>query len=105
MTVPAVEVTTLSKAYSGVDPASRDVIMRRILQNFDDESLLLVWTHLIQDVEQIVDGVVTIFTQELRATRMALATAVGILLIVTAVATCVFAWWGARSVALHTSLR
>ena len=51
-------VYLLDEPISGVDPASRDVIMRGILQNFDDESLLLVSTHLIQDVEQIVDAVV-----------------------------------------------
>lgn len=51
-------VYLLDEPISGVDPASRDVILRGILENFDDDALLLVSTHLIQDVEQIVDSVV-----------------------------------------------
>lgn len=51
-------VYLLDEPISGVDPASRDVIMRGILQNFDEDALLLVSTHLIQDIEPIVDSVV-----------------------------------------------
>lgn len=52
------KVYLLDEPISGVDPASRDVILRGILQNFDDDALMLVSTHLIQDVESIVDSVV-----------------------------------------------
>lgn len=48
----------LDEPISGVDPASRDVILKGILSNFDEDSLLFVSTHLIQDVESIVDSVV-----------------------------------------------
>ncbi|MEV1291028.1 ABC transporter ATP-binding protein [Pseudonocardia sp. NPDC049635] len=51
-------VYLLDEPISGVDPASRDVILRGILQNFAEDALLLVSTHLIQDVEPIVDSVV-----------------------------------------------
>jgi len=51
-------VYLLDEPISGVDPASRDVILRGILGNLDDDALLVVSTHLIQDVEQIVDAVV-----------------------------------------------
>ncbi|MGB3732301.1 ABC transporter ATP-binding protein [Microbacterium sp.] len=51
------EVYLLDEPISGVDPASRDVILRGILQNFDEDALMLISTHLIQDVEQIVDSV------------------------------------------------
>lgn len=51
-------VYLLDEPISGVDPASRDVILRGILQNFDEDALMLVSTHLIQDVESIVDSVI-----------------------------------------------
>lgn len=51
-------VYLLDEPISGVDPASRDVILRGILSNFAEDALLFVSTHLIQDVEQIVDSVV-----------------------------------------------
>lgn len=51
------KVYLLDEPISGVDPASRDIILRGILSNFDDDALLLISTHLIQDVEQIVDSV------------------------------------------------
>lgn len=51
-------VYLLDEPISGVDPASRDVILRGIIQNFDDDALMVVSTHLIQDVEPIVDSVI-----------------------------------------------
>jgi len=51
------KVYLLDEPISGVDPASRDIILRGILSNFDEDALLLISTHLIQDVEQIVDSV------------------------------------------------
>ncbi|QIM15795.1 ABC transporter ATP-binding protein [Leucobacter insecticola] len=51
-------VYLLDEPISGVDPASRDVILKGILSNFAEDALLLVSTHLIQDVEAIVDSVV-----------------------------------------------
>lgn len=52
------QVYLLDEPISGVDPASRDIILRGILANFADDALMLVSTHLIQDVEPIVDSVV-----------------------------------------------
>lgn len=51
-------VYLLDEPISGVDPASRDVILKGIISNFAEDSLLFVSTHLIQDVEAIVDSVV-----------------------------------------------
>lgn len=51
-------VYLLDEPISGVDPASRDVILRGILTNFDEHALMIVSTHLIGDVEAIVDSVV-----------------------------------------------
>ncbi len=52
------KIYLLDEPISGVDPASREVILRGILTNFDEDALMLVSTHLIGDVESIVDSVV-----------------------------------------------
>lgn len=51
-------VYLLDEPISGVDPAARDVIMRGILTNFSEDALMLVSTHLIADIEHVVDSVV-----------------------------------------------
>ncbi len=51
----------LDEPIGGVDPATRDYILHTILSNFDsEESTLLVSTHLITDVENILDDVIFI---------------------------------------------
>jgi len=45
---------------AGVDPAARDVILETILKNFADGASLLISTHLIGDVESILDRVLFI---------------------------------------------
>lgn len=50
----------LDEPLSGVDPSTRDVIIRTILTNLNDDSGLLITTHLINDVEKILDEVVFI---------------------------------------------
>ena len=54
------EIYLLDEPIGGVDPAARDVILQTILANFNPESLLLISTHLIQDVEKILDEVIFI---------------------------------------------
>ena len=51
-------VYLLDEPLSGVDPAARDVILNGILRDFDPAALMLISTHLIADVESIVDSVV-----------------------------------------------
>lgn len=51
-------VYLLDEPISGVDPAARDVILSGVLRDFDPEALMLISTHLIADVEPIVDSVV-----------------------------------------------
>ena len=46
--------------FDGVDPATRDYIIHTILTNFNPDSTLLISTHLIADVERILDDVVFI---------------------------------------------
>ena len=48
-------VFLLDEPISGVDPATRDVILKGILREFDPQSLLIVSTHLISDIEHFVD--------------------------------------------------
>ena len=52
------KVLILDEPTSGVDPAARDVILSGILRDFDPEALMLISTHLIADVEPIIDSVV-----------------------------------------------
>lgn len=48
----------LDEPIGGVDPATRDYILKTILNNFDDGSSIIISTHLISDVEKILDEVI-----------------------------------------------
>ena len=48
----------LDEPIAGVDPATRDYILRTILSNYSENALVLISTHLITDVEPILDEVV-----------------------------------------------
>ncbi len=48
-------MVVLDEPISGVDPATRDIILEGILREFDPESLLVMSTHLISDIEHFVD--------------------------------------------------
>ena len=50
----------LDEPIAGVDPAARDYIIRTILNNYNPEATLLICTHLISDIENILDDVVFI---------------------------------------------
>ena len=45
----------LDEPIGGVDPASRDYILSTVVQNYAPESAVLITTHLIADVEPILD--------------------------------------------------
>ena len=45
----------LDEPIGGVDPAARDYILNTIITNYDQEATILISTHLISDVEQILD--------------------------------------------------
>lgn len=47
----------LDEPLGGVDPTSRDEILDTILSNFDDGASMLLSTHLVHDVERILDRV------------------------------------------------
>ena len=50
----------LDEPMGGVDPATRDYILDTILTNFDDGASVLISTHLISDIERILDDVIFI---------------------------------------------
>jgi ABC-2 type transport system ATP-binding protein len=45
----------LDESIAGVDPAARDYILHTIASNFDPDATVLISTHLIADVEPILD--------------------------------------------------
>ena len=46
----------LDEPIGGVDPATRDYILNTIVTNFDPDATVVISTHLIADVENILDG-------------------------------------------------
>lgn len=54
------ELYVLDEPIGGVDPATRDYILSTIIQNYSESSSILISTHLIQDVEKILDDVILI---------------------------------------------
>ena len=57
----------LDEPMAGVDPAARDHILDTILSGYDEGSTILISTHLIADVERVLDEV--IFLDHGRITR------------------------------------
>ena len=53
---------------AGVDPAARDYILDVILSNYDPEASILISTHLIADIENILDEVIFIQNGQIRLT-------------------------------------
>ena len=49
------KVYFLDEPIGGVDPAARDYILRTILTNYDENATILISTHLIADVENVLD--------------------------------------------------
>ncbi len=54
------ELYILDEPIGGVDPASRDYILQTIISNYNENATVLISTHLIADIEQILDRVVFI---------------------------------------------
>ena len=48
----------LDEPIAGVDPAARDFILNTILTNYDHNGTVIISTHLISDVEKVLDEVV-----------------------------------------------
>ena len=50
----------LDEPIGGVDPAARDYILKTILSNYNENATILISTHLISDIENILDRVIFI---------------------------------------------
>lgn len=50
----------LDEPIGGVDPATRDYILETIIRNYDSEASVVISTHLISDVEKILDDAIFI---------------------------------------------
>lgn len=56
----------LDEPIAGVDPAARDFILNVILSNYEPEASILISTHLIADIENILDEVIFIQNGQIR---------------------------------------
>jgi len=54
------ELYVLDEPLGGVDPATRDYILDTILSNFNEGASVIISTHLIADIERILDEVIFI---------------------------------------------
>ena len=52
------ELYILDEPIAGVDPAARDFILRTIITNYNENATILLSTHLITDIENILDEVI-----------------------------------------------
>ena len=60
VTMFIMKATNCDEPLGGVDPATRDYILDTILSNFGKDSSVLISTHLIADIERILDEVIFI---------------------------------------------
>lgn len=54
------DVYLLDEPIGGVDPATRDYILKTIISNYNEDAVVLISTHLISDIESVLDDVVFI---------------------------------------------
>lgn len=52
------ELYLLDEPIGGVDPAARDYILRTIITNYRENATVIISTHLISDIEKVLDDVV-----------------------------------------------
>ncbi len=60
------DLYVLDEPIAGVDPAARDYILNIILSNYDPKASILLSTHLISDIENILDEVIFIQNGQIR---------------------------------------
>ncbi|MEG2165334.1 MAG: ABC transporter ATP-binding protein [Ruthenibacterium sp.] len=56
----AAQLYLLDEPIGGVDPAARDYILNTIIRNYSENAALVISTHLIGEIEKILDDVVMI---------------------------------------------
>lgn len=54
------DLYVLDEPIAGVDPAARDYILKTIIGNYNENATILLSTHLISDIENILDDVIFI---------------------------------------------
>ena len=54
------DLYVLDEPIAGVDPAARDYIIKTIIKNYNETATVLLSTHLISDIENILDEVIFI---------------------------------------------
>jgi len=54
----AAKLYLLDEPIGGVDPAAREFILNTILRNYNEDATVLISTHLIYDIEKILDDVI-----------------------------------------------
>ena len=57
----------LDEPIGGVDPATRDYILNTIVNNFDPSATVLISTHLIADVEQVLDEYIFLLNGQIQS--------------------------------------
>ena len=65
------ELYILDEPLGGVDPATRDYILDTILSNFNEGASVIISTHLIADIERILDEVIFIDSGKIYLTSSA----------------------------------
>lgn len=58
----------LDEPIGGVDPAAREYILNTIIRNYNPEASVVISTHLISDIEQVLDDVIFIKDGEIALT-------------------------------------
>lgn len=56
----------LDEPIGGVDPAARDYILQTIISNYNENASILISTHLISDIENVLDDVIFIQNGHIR---------------------------------------
>lgn len=59
------EIYLLDEPIAGVDPATRDYILKTIIGNYNQDAVVIISTHLISDVESVLDDVIFIKNGEI----------------------------------------
>lgn len=54
------ELYMLDEPIGGVDPATRDYILKTIISNYSENATIVISTHLIADIEQVLDDAIFI---------------------------------------------
>lgn len=60
------DLYVLDEPIAGVDPAARDYILNTILSNYNENATILISTHLIADIENILDQIIFIQNGHIR---------------------------------------